>query len=146
MCGLFPTGAGFLDNFDNVRVQWYKRVQAVEALLRIDAPQSTRLLFRHLSAPDTSDETLALICYGCSSMKSIVPSKLWSQIEVLSSHESGRVRTAAFQALLRDEVAPFSTQDARKNTCVVRLPTTIVLLYVLHCVRSHIIRCLNSSR
>lgn len=112
---LIPYWSGFLDNFDNVRVQWYKRVQAVEALLRIDAPQSTRLLFRHLSAPDTSDETLALICYGCSSMKSIVPSKLWSQIEVLSSHESGRVRTAAFQALLRDEVAPFSTQDARKK-------------------------------
>ena len=112
---LIPYWRDFIVNLENVGVRSYKHVQAVKGLLRINSPQSTQLLMRMLSGPDTPEDTIALICSGCSTMKSMVPREIWSQIEALSSHESGRVRTVAFLALLSEVEDAFPTQDARKK-------------------------------
>ena len=113
---LIPYWTDLLVNFENPGFKSYKHViQAVEGLLRINSPQSTQLLMRMLSDPDTLDDTLVLFCNGCSTMKGMVPRELWSQIEVLSFHSSERVRAAAFQALLLDVEHAFPTQDARKK-------------------------------
>ena len=112
---LIPYWRDFIVTLENVGVKSYKHVQAVEGLLRINSPQSTELLMRMLSGPNTPDNTIALICSGCSTMKNLVPREIWNQIEALSTHESGRIRSVAFLALLSEVEDAFPTQDARKK-------------------------------
>ena len=112
---LIPYWRDFIVNLENVGFKSYKHVQAVQGLLRIKSPQSTQFLMGMLSGPDTPEDTIALICSGCSTMKSMVPREIWNQIETLSTHESGRVRIIAFLALLSEVEDAFPTQDARKK-------------------------------